>query len=77
MTSAKIVFRKAKEIHYKLDSGNRQVPVERIASELQLSHEEVNAHLISLQTLRLVRFKDKTTNDMVEVTKIGLSTQVG
>jgi RIO-like serine/threonine protein kinase len=77
MTSAKIVFRKAKEIHYKLENGNRQVPVERIANELQLSPEEVNTHLVSLQTLRLVRFKDKTTTDTVEMTKIGLSTQVG
>ena len=77
MTSAKIVFRKAKEIHYKLESGNRQVPVERIANELQLSPEEVNTHLVSLQTLRLVKFKDKTTTDTVEMTKIGLSTQVG
>ncbi len=77
MTSAKIVFRKTKEIHYKLESGNRQVPVERIANELQLSPEEVNTHLVSLQTLRLVRFKDKATTDTVEMTKIGLSTQVG
>lgn len=76
MTSAKIVFRKAKEIHYKLDRGSTEVPVERIANELQLTTDEVNIQLLSLKNLRLIRYKDKAT-ESIEVTKIGLSTQVG
>ena len=76
MNSAKIVFRKAKEIYYKLESGCREVPVERIASELQLTTDQVNTQLTSLIKFRLIRYKDETT-DTIEVTKIGLSTQVG
>jgi transcription initiation factor IIE alpha subunit len=76
MTSAKIVFRKAKEIHFKISGGNREVPIEQLATELQISLEEVNTHLLSLKNLRLIRFKDKGT-EMIEMTKIGLSTTVG
>ena len=76
MTSAKFVFRKAKEIHYKLATGNREVSIERIASELEITAEEANTHLLSLKNLRLIRFKDAETG-AIEVTKIGLSTKVG
>ena len=74
MNSAKIVFRKAKEIHYKTGGENPQVSIDRIADELQLSQDEVNTHLTSLKNLRLIRVKE---NNIVEVTKVGLSTQVG
>lgn len=73
MTSAKIVFRKAKEIHYKTGGEHPQVSIERIASELQLTHDEVTTHLTSLKNLRLIRVKDSA----IEVTKVGLSTTVG
>jgi Mn-dependent DtxR family transcriptional regulator len=74
MSSSKLVFRKAKEIHYKTGGENPQVSVERIADELQLSHDEVNYCLNNLKNLRLIRVKE---NNIVEVTKVGLSTQVG
>lgn len=74
--SAKIVFKKAKEIHFKMASGHREVPIEQLATELQISLEEVNEHLLSLKNLRLIRFIDKGT-ELIEMTKIGLSTTVG
>jgi hypothetical protein len=75
MSNPKTIFRKTKEIHYQM-GGNAQILVDRIASELELSTSEVKEHLTSLKNMRLIRFKD-TTNDTVEVTKIGLSTMVG
>jgi hypothetical protein len=73
MSSAKLVFRKAKEIHYKTGGENPQVSIDRLVTELQLSHDEVNTHLTSLKNLRLIRVKE----NLVEVTKVGLSTTVG
>jgi predicted ArsR family transcriptional regulator len=75
MSNPKTVFRKTKEIHYQI-GGHPEIAVGSIASALELSTDEVKEHLTSLKNLRLVRFKD-TTNDTVEVTKIGLSTMVG
>jgi hypothetical protein len=76
MADKKMVFNKAKDLHYKAGIKNPSVSIDTIATELQLSMEEVNEHLTMLKTLRLIRFAEATPGT-IEVTKIGLSTKVG
>lgn len=77
MSDKRKVFNKAKELHYKLGGDKAQVPVTRIANELSLSYDEVKEHLAMLKTLRLIKYHDDTTQEAVQVTKVGLSTKVG
>lgn len=76
MTSAKTVFKKAKEIHYQGQGEKRRVPISRIAKELEITPEEVSTHLASLKNLRMIKFDDQDT-DIIQVTKVGLSTLMG
>lgn len=76
MADKKMVFNLAKDLHYKSGIKHPCVSIDEIATQLQLSMEEVNEHLTMLKNLRLIRFADSTPGS-IEVTKIGLSTKVG
>jgi hypothetical protein len=73
--SNKLIFRKAKELHYKIGGKNPQVQVDTIQSELMLSGEEMKYYLDSLRKLRLIKFADETP-ETIELTKVGLATQI-
>lgn len=76
MADKKMVFNLAKDLHYKAGIKNAPISIDTIATQLQLSMEEVTEHLNMLKTLRLIRFADANPGN-IEVTKIGLSTKVG
>jgi predicted ArsR family transcriptional regulator len=76
MADKKMVFNKVKDLHYKAGIKNPSVSIDDVATQLQLTTEEVNEHIAMLKTLRLIRFAESTPGS-IEVTKIGLSTKVG
>ena len=73
--SNKLIFRKAKELHYKIGGKNPQVHIDAIQSELQLSQDDMKYYLDSLRKLRLIKFNDEAT-ESIEITKVGLNTQI-
>jgi predicted transcriptional regulator len=73
--SNKLIFRKAKELHYKIGGKQPQVQVNAIQDELALSQEEMKYYLDSLKKLRLIRF-DEATPEVIEITKVGLNTMI-
>jgi hypothetical protein len=77
--SNKLIFRKAKEMHYAIvKPGAKTHPalqVEAIQNELMLSGEDMKYYLDSLKKLRLIKFTDETL-DSIELTKVGLSTMI-
>lgn len=76
MADKKMVFNLAKDLHYKAGVKHPCVSIDTIATQLQLSMEEVTEHLNMLKTLRLIRFAESNPGG-IEITKIGLSTKVG
>ncbi len=77
--SNKLIFRKAKEMHYKNykagSSSHPQLEVEAIQSELALSEEDMQYYLDSLKKLRLIKFLDDQPST-IEITKVGLHTTI-
>lgn len=73
--SNKLIFRKAKELHYKIGGKNPQVHIDAIQSELQLSQDDMKYYLDSLRKLRLIKFNDEAP-ESIEITKVGLNTQI-
>lgn len=73
--SNKLIFRKAKEMHYKIGGKNPQVQVDAIQNELALSGEDMKYYLDSLRKLRLIKFSDEAPEN-IELTKVGLATQI-
>jgi hypothetical protein len=73
--SNKLIFRKAKELHYKIGGKNPQVHIDAIQSELQLSQDDMKYYLDSLRKLRLIKFTDESP-ESIEITKVGLNTQI-
>ena len=73
--SNKLIFRKAKELHYKTGGKNPQVTTNTIQDELQLTSEDMKYYLESLQKLRLIKFTDEN-GETIELTKVGLSTMI-
>ena len=73
--SNKLIFRKAKELHYKTGGKNPQVTINAIQDELQLTSEDMKYYLESLQKLRLIKFTDEN-GETIELTKVGLSTMI-
>lgn len=70
MANKRVVFAKIKELHRKIGGGNPEIPVGKIASQLQITNEEVNTTLQVLRKLNLIAFKNVGA---VEITKTGLS----
>jgi hypothetical protein len=77
--SNKLIFRKAKEMHYAIikpgSKVNPSLQVDAIQSELMLSEEDMKYYLESLKKLRLIKFTDEKL-DCIELTKVGLSTMI-
>lgn len=77
--SNKLIFRKAKEMHYKShkqgSTTRPQLPVDVIQNELALSAEDMRYYMESLQKLRLIKFTDEKL-DSFEITKVGLNTMI-
>ena len=73
--SNKLIFRKAKELHYKIGCKKPQVHIDAIQSELQLSQDDMKYYLDSLRKLRLIKFNDEAP-ESIEITKVGLNTQI-
>ena len=72
--SNKLIFRKAKEMHFKIGGKQPQLQVGEIQSELSLSREEMKYYLDSLKKLRLIKFEE--IPDVIEMTKVGLNTVI-
>lgn len=70
MANKRVVFAKIKELHRKIGGGNPEIPVGKIASQLQITNEEVNTTLQVLRKLNLISFRNVNA---VEITKTGLS----
>ncbi|RYE23361.1 MAG: hypothetical protein EOP51_10795 [Sphingobacteriales bacterium] len=73
--SNKLIFRKAKEMHFKIGGKQPQVQVGEIQTELSLSPEEMKYYLDSLKKLRLIKF-DVDQPETIEITKVGLNTVI-
>ena len=73
--SNKLIFRKAKEMHYKIGGKQPQVQVGDIQTELSLSAEEMKYYLDSLKKLRLIKF-EADQPEVIEITKVGLNTVI-
>jgi hypothetical protein len=77
--SNKLIFRKAKEMHYanhkQGSTSNPSLQIDTIQSELMLSAEDMKYYLESLKKLRLIKFTDENL-DCIELTKVGLSTMI-
>lgn len=77
--SNKLIFRKAKEMHYAIvkpgSKTNPPLQIDTIQSELMLSGEDMKYYLDSLKKLRLIKFTDEKL-DSIELTKVGLSTMI-
>jgi|GEM_PF-1850137 len=70
MANKRVVLAKIKELHRKIGGGNPEIPIGKIASQLQITNEEVNTTLQTLRKLSFISFKNA---DTIEITKIGLS----
>lgn len=70
MANTRVVLAKMKELHYRMGGGHPQVLIGVIAKELSLTHEAVNAHVVSLKKLKFV---DQVNHEAVTLTREGLA----
>lgn len=73
MANSETVFRKTKELHFKLGGGAPVLTMNRLHRELMLRPEELRRHILTLKGQDLIKFTD-STGSAITVTDLGQKT---